>query len=63
MSNNINIRSTVEDTKGIKTDAIVTINYYDLKMKVAGPQSKGIKWASQVIINNEYINVSCIGQM
>ncbi|MFA6200572.1 MAG: carbohydrate-binding domain-containing protein [Bacteroidales bacterium] len=57
----INIRSSADDTKGIKTDAVVIINGSDITMTVAGAQSKGIKGASNVIINNGNINVTTSG--
>ncbi|MCK9162781.1 MAG: carbohydrate-binding domain-containing protein [Bacteroidales bacterium] len=57
----INISSTADDVKGIKTDAVVIINGSDLTMTVAGAQSKGIKGTSRVIINNGNINVTTSG--
>ncbi|MBP1645968.1 MAG: hypothetical protein H6Q16_1543 [Bacteroidetes bacterium] len=57
----INISSRADDTKGIKTDATVTINGSNIIMTVAGAQSKGIKGASKVTINNGNINVTTSG--
>ncbi|MDR2382382.1 MAG: carbohydrate-binding domain-containing protein [Prevotellaceae bacterium] len=61
MGGNIQIVSSVNDTKGIKADAGITINNGVIVMSVSGAQSKGISSKSAITINGGNISVVTSG--
>jgi hypothetical protein len=57
----IQITSSVDDTKGIKTDDVLTVNGGTINMTVAGAQSKGLSSKKDILIRNGNISIITSG--
>lgn len=58
---NINVNSTAEDVKAIKSDSTITIGGGNISLTVGGNASKGISSKSNVVINGGTIDITASG--
>lgn len=58
----ITINSTVDDTKGIKSDEAIEVNSGTIEMSISGAQSKGFSSKQNIIFNNGNISITASGK-